>query len=168
MQYTESIRMENPVLLTFAIFFHDIVYDSSSSTNERDSVEVFKKFCSDAGSALSSNEVQTVCDWIMLTAEHHSDKEIEGDCALFLDCDLAVLALPFPQYSKYSEGIRREYCLFDAKTFAVKRTQALKTLLASKVIFHTPEIRDRLESAARKNMQQEQKFLEMTTRVLKD
>jgi len=34
------------VVISYAIFFHDVVYDAKSSTNEKDSAKVFRKFAS--------------------------------------------------------------------------------------------------------------------------
>lgn len=101
-----------------------------------------------------------VSEWIMMTASHHSVNNVEGDLAIFLDCDLAVLALPFPQYSMYSEGIRREYCYHDATTFATRRKEALHNLISAERLFHTVNVCASLEKQARLNIEREMKSLD--------
>lgn len=60
--------------------------------NEIQSAEMFRKFCADA-SCISKADENEVAEWILQTANHH-EKRVQGDLAIFLDSDLAVLSLP--------------------------------------------------------------------------
>lgn len=50
---------------------------------------MFKRFCSETGMAISQADAQIVCDWIMLTAEHHRGAtQVVGPHRLF--CSVGV------------------------------------------------------------------------------
>ena len=92
-----------------AIWFHDCVYNPSSSTNEEDSVLVLKKFSRETH--LSDNIIESVSEVIRMTKDHLLYlREGKTDWAqIFLEMDLSILGAESGRYSEYSEQIKKEY-----------------------------------------------------------
>jgi len=65
-KHENSIRDHTCVLL--AIFFHDIIYDAKSTTNEEDSAQMFRRLAIDAG--INAMLVEKVCRYIIETKKH--------------------------------------------------------------------------------------------------
>lgn len=105
--------------IAMAIFFHDVIYDPNSSTNEEDSAKLFMDFanCTNFPRALA----HCVSGHILATATHisggsdggGSQQEDEGQegvpgdnnaRALFMDLDLAVLGRPTAAYLDGGRG----------------------------------------------------------------
>ena len=96
-EQSTRVSVERKDLVALAVFFHDAVYSATSATNEEDSTELFRQFSKQAG--ISESDSKTVCSWILMTADHHGT-HAEGDAALFLDLDLAVLGARYPEYAR--------------------------------------------------------------------
>ena len=122
--------MTRPDLVSFAIFFHDVIYDPTKSDNEKLSAEMWMKFASENTDIVSNEDANQVFDWIMSTAAHmkHS-KTATGDLAIFLDIDLGVLGWSTPRYFEYSEQISREYQHVPVPQFIEGRSTAMQTFL---------------------------------------
>src|SRR5687768_6407270 len=84
-----EVKMKS--MLLFAAFFHDVVYDPGSSSNERESAAIAR----DAMQQLSvpRDVIEDTVHLILLTRSHANvDRSaITHDMLLFLDMDLAIL-----------------------------------------------------------------------------
>lgn len=151
-------RDKDAVLL--AIFFHDIVYDArggGGGNNERDSAEVFRTFARDELAGFGSERAERVHGWIVQTATHRCAPEDDGDCRLFMDFDMAILASPPHEYRAYAHAVRREYAHLSSLAWCWGRSRFLSQLARadSPPIFATPAFRAHGESAARRNAAEE-------------
>lgn len=142
--------------LVLAIFFHDVVYDPKSATNEEDSAKLFEAFCSNVG--IEDELKSRVVRYILATKQHTATED--NACAQFLlDIDMAVLGKQQDAYWKYAALIRREYSFVEHDVYCEKRAEVLKGFL-EQPIFGTKVMKDALEKQARENLEAEIESLE--------
>ncbi|KAI8996008.1 hypothetical protein BC832DRAFT_567974 [Gaertneriomyces semiglobifer] len=159
-----AMSVQDPIALRLAIFFHDVIYDPVSKSNELDSVTTFNQFASDAG--LDDELITTVGCYICCTIRHTLSNASElpaslmNDPKLFLDLDLAVLGRPDDGYNRYADEIRREYCHVSEPDYCTGRAAVLKGFLARERLYFTEYFRDTLEARARSNVAKEIQRLE--------
>lgn len=132
-----------------AIWFHDVIYDTRSSNNEKQSA----KF---AGVWLESVQyptdgIERVCQIILDTKSHEPSIEASS---LVLDLDLAILAAPRHLYVEYSTAIRKEYSWVPANEYRAARIKFLEKMLSRKVLFNTQQFQNK-EQLARTNIASE-------------
>lgn len=157
-------EIHNYSVMRFAVFYHDVVYDALSSSNEEDSAALF----SSTELGLNKAMKDLVVKFILATKSHScSDDESESaattrDLQLFLDLDMAVLGLKsLADYKTYCRQVRIEYRHLSDYAWAKGRARFIVSTLepgavaATTHIFHTPELRNRLEANARRNLRWE-------------
>lgn len=153
----EHIRqhLHQPHIIALALYYHDVIYNSMRSDNELKSAE----YMSDNLSYyLNDQQCQHIYDLIMMTATHQltelADKDNRSDAAYFLDMDLSILGMPWPEYEHYAQAIRQEYAHVPMTDYKTGRTQVLQTLLAHPRLYLT-EHYQQLETQARTNLEHE-------------
>ena len=120
--------LASPSAVLAAIFFHDLVYDPKSKTNEKDSAILWEQFASEAKLA-DAELVANVSDFILQTASHMSVdvEKASFDKLTFLDLDLSILGSSEKDYSAYASQIRQEYAHVEDDAFkagfVTKRTK---------------------------------------------
>jgi predicted metal-dependent HD superfamily phosphohydrolase len=150
-QYAE--QLENPMLIDFAIFFHDLIYNAKRKDNELKSADMAKTL---VARYLPKEEMQFVYDLIMSTAGHKPKIEDSSDQLWFLDFDLAVLAAEKETYKAYAEGIKEEYkTWYSFLVYNSGRKDVLKTFLKRKRLYFTEEFYGNYEEKARANIEWE-------------
>ncbi|EED95521.1 predicted protein, partial [Thalassiosira pseudonana CCMP1335] len=118
-------------IATFAAFFHDVVYNPKSATNEKDSAELFVQFASalwEVVISLSSKEC------IIATATHINSSTQANETnnillATFLDADMSTLGRSEEAYDKYAGCIRKEYVFVERDVYCQKRAEILESFL---------------------------------------
>lgn len=131
---------------TMAIWFHDAIYDPTSKTNEEDSAALAGERLLDA--EWEQDDIKLV-QRIVLDTKRHEPSCPES--APVLDLDLMSLALPWPEFSRNTEAIRREYAHVADADFAAGRRAFFATMLQRQRLFYTP-FGDALEPIARENL----------------
>ncbi|XVJ69334.1 MAG: hypothetical protein HEQ39_06545 [Rhizobacter sp.] len=149
-------HFDDPRTVLMALLFHDAVYVVGESTNEWRSAELAQQSLQ-RHSNLTASERDRVSELIMLTAHHHQPTVLDGDAASFIDIDLAVLGSDWTTYQAYALGVAREFCpaVVSRALFQVGRRRFLQRLLSQPRVFLTPNMRERCEDAARRNLQLE-------------
>jgi predicted metal-dependent HD superfamily phosphohydrolase len=136
-----------------AIWFHDAVYDTARSDNERQSAELATELL--AGVA-GNERLEFIAAMIRASANHRVPVSMQApaadDCALFLDMDLAILASPAEEFAAYERAVRREYDWVPEKQWLAGRSQVLRNFLARPFIYASPQFRRSHEAAARSNL----------------
>ncbi len=132
---------------TMAVWFHDAIYDARSKTNEEDSAALAGDRLRTAGWPLE--RIQRV-QGIVLDTKRHLPKTPAA--AAVLDLDLMSLALPWPEFARNTEAIRREYAHVPDADFAAGRRAFFATMLQRERLFFTA-FGATLEAAARANLQ---------------
>jgi len=152
-----QVQLEKPLIISLAIFFHDLVYDPKSSTNEEDSVQRFDAFAKEA--ELNKTARTLVASYIQATKSHSLENLEDSDLGFFLDFDLAVLGRSPAGYLEYAKDIRREFTHVPPATYRSERSKILSTFLGCEHIFVTSCMRNDLEANARKNLSDEIELL---------
>lgn len=129
-----------------ALLYHDIVYavDAAHGENERQSATALLD-AHPGGEAAAA--------LVRLTASHGAGAPAEGDAALFLDCDLAILAASPERFAAYERQVEAEYTqVIPAGAYAIGRAAFLARMRASTRLFLSPYFYERLEARARENL----------------
>lgn len=132
--------------LGYAIWFHDAVYEPGRPDNETLSADWAR-----TSLAAEPNLAARVAHVIEMT-KSHADGEADGDAALFLDMDVAILGAPWETYCAYAAGIRAEYPHIVDPAFAAGRGAFLAKQLEHERTFRTELYEDELGQQARANM----------------
>jgi predicted metal-dependent HD superfamily phosphohydrolase len=148
----EELASDDLDTIALAIWFHDLVYDSTRDDNESASAGLAREFITN--SALAAR----VSDLIMAT-RHNSPATDEGMRSI-CDVDLSILGAPAGRYAEYTAAIQMEYCWVEDRVYREKRAQVLRAFLNRKRIYQTAHFFDRLEHPARANVRCELTELE--------
>jgi len=134
---TISKIIRDSISMTFAVFFHDIIYDPLSKENEDKSAEAFTSFFQEAN--VQNLDCLIVVDYIAATKTHSTDEhKIDGnygasDMHLFLDLDMAILSVNPEDYNLYATNIRKEYSHFTDDVYCKGRSQVLENFLSHRI-----------------------------------
>lgn len=143
-----------PEEVRLAVLYHDAIYEAGRKDNEARSAELAVAHI-DRWLADSGIDAARVADLINLTARHGTlaPQDVDRDAALFLDCDMAILAAEPAVFAAYDRGITAEYRgHVPAWLFKLNRRRFLKALLAKERIFLSDWFHQRLDAQARINL----------------
>lgn len=168
LQYLSQLREETHIIsmtpedeqtILLAIFFHDAIYDPKSTTNEQDSVQLFREFAQNAAISRGHDECSLAINverFILATRDHFVNlSESNSPLAVFLDLDMAVLGKQSVAYRAYASLIRKEYSFVDHVTYCTKRAEVLEGFLKQERIYGTDAMRNAFEGQARQNLHDE-------------
>ncbi|AYZ11093.1 hypothetical protein EGY05_03770 [Chryseobacterium arthrosphaerae] len=148
-------RISRFTLLSFAVFYHDIIYDVTSKSNEEKSAVTAEKRLSELG--LSHEEIKIVSDQILATKSHQKSENM--DINYLLDADLSVLGKDRETYLVYTQMIRKEYSIYPDFLYKPGRKKVLRHFLELENIFKTEYFRDQYETQAKENIETELRLL---------
>jgi len=131
----------------FAIWFHDIVYDTRAADNEERSAVIAAEFLS--VTALGA----VVAD--LIRATKHDTPPVTRDAGLLCDIDLSILGRAPDEYDAYARAIREEYAWVPFPQYAEARTRVLEGFLARQTIFVMGELEERFGKQAKVNLARE-------------
>jgi len=132
-----SKTIQDSTSMTFAAFFHDVIYDPLSKENEDKSAEAFSLFFKEAN--VQNLDCSVVVEYIVATKTHSTDEHrLDGnwgttDLHLFLDLDMAILSVNEADYNHYAAKIRKEYSHFTEDAYCKGRAQVLENFLSHRV-----------------------------------
>jgi predicted metal-dependent HD superfamily phosphohydrolase len=147
-----EVPVEDPGAIVAAAFFHDVVYDPRSSTNEADSAALARRTL-DSWAPERLDEVERL---ILATRTHDAT---DAAASVLLDADLAVLGAEPSVYEAYRRGVRAEYAHVHHDNWRSGRAAVLQSFLDRPRIFHTAAFASR-EARARANLLAELTSLE--------
>lgn len=135
-----------------AVLLHDVIYVPGAPDNEERSALLVPEWTRAFGVDVDVGAVQTL---IRATADHGANLGAQGDLALFLDCDMAILGTPAQVYDRYIEQVRLEYAdLVDEAGFRAGR-RAFVAGLVGKPVFLSERFRNLYEERAQRNLRRE-------------
>ncbi|MEY8760927.1 HD domain-containing protein [Chryseobacterium tongliaoense] len=141
--------------ISFAIFYHDVIYDASSKTNEEKSAEFaqirFQKL------SIDQESVDQVCKQILATKMHQKSGDI--DTNYLLDADLSILGKDLETYLDYTRKIRKEYSIYPDFLYKPGRKKVLQHFSELENIFKTDYFKDQYEVQAKLNIEYELRSL---------
>lgn len=139
-------------LLGLAVYFHDVVYDTTAADNEERSAAYAGTALAELG--LTPVVIDEVRRLILLTKAHEAaPDDITGN--LFLDADLAILGAQRTRYAAYTRAVRQEYFWVPEEQYRVGRTQVLRRFLHRNQIYFCQRLFHRREARARRNLHRE-------------
>jgi predicted metal-dependent HD superfamily phosphohydrolase len=146
-----GLQPHRPHLVLLAIFFHDIIYDPKSGTNEEDSAALYNTFAAAVGQGAA--EAAVVHHYILATKTHTAAESAhDPDLSIVLDVDLAILGADSSTYAEYARQIRCEYAHVPSDVYCAKRAAVLRELSSSAHLYSTATCRAQLEANARQNL----------------
>lgn len=153
----ETVKMKilDFTAISFSIFYHDVIYDATSKSNEEKSAVKAEKRLAELH--IDKDKITIISEQILATKSHqHSDQE---DTNYLLDADLSVLGKDFKTYLEYTQNIRKEYSIYPDFLYKPGRKKVLKHFLELESIFKTEYFKDRYESQAKENIAEELRLL---------
>jgi predicted metal-dependent HD superfamily phosphohydrolase len=157
LQFCERYKdqLQDPDVVAFAIFYHDVIYNVLRKDNEPRSAQLAVKRLSNL--QVPAENIEQVKRYIEATQTHAVTAAVThvGDLQLFLDFDMSILGAPWEAYEAYTRQVRREYRIYPDKLYNAGRKQFLEHCLQTDHIFQTPVFREKYEGIARENMARE-------------
>lgn len=144
-----EVSAHKPKELELAIFFHDFIYNTSSTQNELMSAEVAKDFLSK--NPIDKRSVNRVYSLILSTKHSYSLNEV--DQKLLSDLDLSILGEESRTFDLYESNIRKEFQSVPKPIYIRERIKLLKKFLDKNFIYHNEHFKIKYESMARTNIQ---------------
>lgn len=145
-------KVQNRDAFYFAVWFHDVIYDTKRSDNEEKSAEFAAEAL--AGLGVPEQTVATTREMILAT-KHHRAGDLSWDMKAFLDLDTSILGAPQEIYEEYGRAIRKEYSWVPDLLYRKGRVKVLNDFLVRERIYNTEEIRAKYETQARHNIAEE-------------
>ncbi|WDS36260.1 hypothetical protein [Pseudoxanthomonas sp.] len=143
-----------PREVQLAVLYHDAIYEAGRGDNEARSARLAQEQIAHWSPEMGIDAARVV-QLIELTARHGSlaPADVDAEAALFLDCDMAILAASPEAFDAYDRGIAQEYgAVVPGWIFRRKRREFLKGLLARERIYLSDFFHARLDAAARANL----------------
>lgn len=148
-------RIKNFTAVSFAVFYHDIIYNSASKSNEEKSASYAESRLGNLG--LPQDLISKITTQIIATKTHQ--KAEDTDTNYLLDADLSILGKDPEVYLDYTRKIRKEYFIYPDLLYKPGRKKVLKHFLELESVFKTDEFRGKYELKSKKNMAEELKIL---------
>jgi predicted metal-dependent HD superfamily phosphohydrolase len=152
--------LQDPISVSLAAWFHDFIYDSQASDNERQSANAAKELLTnidvtnDSSPRQIAQKIDRIQQLILATSSHQIAPN-DPDMCIFLDADLAILGTDPVIYQAYSRAIRCEYSWVSDADYRVGRIRVLESFLERDRLYYTDILFDELESIARLNLKTE-------------
>ncbi|MBL8481890.1 MAG: N-methyl-D-aspartate receptor NMDAR2C subunit [Rhodocyclaceae bacterium] len=132
-----------------ALWYHDAIYLPARPDNEAQSarlaLQVLRGCAADAAMEARVHA--------LILATRHAVQPVGRDAELLVDVDLAILGAPEARYDAFESQIRAEYAAVPDLLFRHGRAKLLREFLARPAIYSTALLHERLEAAARANLQ---------------
>lgn len=141
-------RLQNPLAVAFAIFFHDAIYNTRLKGIEERCAKLAYRISTFIG---LSKEFATIV-YNLILASRHIDIPSDIDTEYFVDIDLSSLSLPPVGFEANTTLIRLEYRDRTDLEFATGRYNVLQKLLKRDSIYYTAYYKDKCEAQARINL----------------
>ncbi len=148
-------ELEDWDVVSFSIFYHDIVYNVKRQKNEERSAEIAAEKLSLLG--LEPKRIER-CKEQILATKHHKFSD-DSDTSYLIDFDLAILGDTFEKYSIYAQNVRKEYSIYPDIFYIKGRKKVVRSFLDSERIFRTKRFFELREKKARDNLRKELEIL---------
>ena len=148
-------RISDFTAVSFSVFYHDVIYDATSKSNEEKSAATAEKRLTEFG--LNQDKIVLISSQIIATKAHQ--KSENEDTNYLLDADLSILGKDFRTYMEYTQMIRKEYSIYPDFLYKPGRKKVLKHFLELEGIFKTDYFKEKYEAQARENIAAEIQLL---------
>lgn len=141
-------KIESFTVISFSVFYHDVVYDAASKSNEEKSAELAESKLQELN--IDQNLIIKVSRQIIATKSHRESDD--SDTNYLLDADLSILGQDAETYREYTQKIRKEYSLYPDLLYKPGRKKVLRHFLELDSIFKTEDFREKYEKRTRENI----------------
>lgn len=141
--------VHSPAEVEIALWFHDAVYHTRSNQNEQESAGWAVRFLQQAG--VARDRCHQVHHLIMATQDHAVKND--GDTALMVDIDLAILGQETNTFAAFEAHIRQEYAWVPVAEYCQRRSKILATFLQRPHVYQTGYFQERYDAIAQTNLQ---------------
>ncbi|HCA06891.1 hypothetical protein [Chryseobacterium sp.] len=152
---TVKEHIKDPVAISYSVFYHDIIYDATSKSNEEKSALRAEERLQQLG--LNAEMISKVSSQILATKSHQLSDD--SDTNYLLDADLSILGKDLEVYLDYTRKIRKEYSIYPDLLYKPGRRKVLKHFLELESIFKTTDFREQYEQQAKQNITTELQLL---------
>jgi predicted metal-dependent HD superfamily phosphohydrolase len=136
---------QRPAEVELALWFHDAVCVAGRTDNEAKSADWARRVLRAAVVPDAVGARVAGC----ILATRHDPVPAEGDAALVVDIDHAVLGRSGEPFEAFERDVRAEYRWTSGFVYRRRRRRALKALLERPAIYTVPTFRERFETPAR-------------------
>lgn len=143
-------NLDNPDIVAFSIFYHDIIYNIWKKDNEEKSADLALKELSQIN--IHTFYLEQIHKLILATKTHQAN---DNDTKWLVDFDLAILGKPSEVYQNYAKLIRKEYKLVPNFMYKKGRKKVLQHFIDKPFIYATDEFRSLYENQAKENLTNE-------------
>ena len=150
----ENVSIENRITLILAAFYHDAIYNATSSKNEEESAKILRTDFNKIN--IESEIIDLAIQFILDTKTHQSTHSLSQ---LFLDMDLSILGVESEAYLAYTKQVRKEFKCFPDLIYRIGRKKFIQKTLAQPFIFYNDNFRNKLEKKVIENLTNELKTL---------
>jgi len=144
----------DPDAISFAIWYHDVIYDTRRQDNEERSATLA---CTSLGYLCVAADTIAEVEKMIKATKNHRAEYLSVDGELFLDLDISILGAPAGLYREYSRAIRQEYDWVPRPMYRSGRSRILNDFLQRRRIFFTEQMNAKFEDQARRNLEDELK-----------
>jgi predicted metal-dependent HD superfamily phosphohydrolase len=148
---------ESPDEVEFAIWLHDVVYDSKAADNEEKSALLASEILVGGGGT------EAKCDRVrdLIFATRHNEPPLTQDARLLVDIDLSILGQPPDVYDIYERNIREEYSWVPVAAYLAGRSDILRNFLNRPRLYFTERFEAMYGLQAKDNLRRAISALEM-------
>ncbi len=147
-------QLSSPDIVSFSIFYHDIIYDIWKKDNEEKSAEFALRELQKID--LPAPFYKEIENQILATKTHQAESL---DSKFMIDFDLSILGQSNEIYIDYTKKIRKEYRLIPSILYKKGRKKVLKHFLAKENIYSTVPFKNLYEKQAKENLANELKTI---------
>ncbi len=151
----------NPDALELAIWFHDVIYEPGKPDNEARSAALYRQL----SDGVHANATRGLVDRLIMATLHLGSELEDGDADYMVDIDLSSFGLPWEEFLRDSENLRREATHLDDAQFHQRARAFHQTLRARERFFHTDFFAERLETRAHENIERYLELIENRSRA---
>lgn len=134
--------------IEFALWYHDLVYDPRSKTNEEESAAFAVRHVSNLGFRASFAKR---VEFLILETKHTASPN-DPSAQVVVDLDLSPLGIAPAAFDQNSAEIQEEYSFVPDEDFKRGRSRFLRSLLERPSIYSTPYAGNKYEWRARQNL----------------
>jgi predicted metal-dependent HD superfamily phosphohydrolase len=139
---------EQPAEVELALWFHDAIYNTRKSDNEKRSAEWARE--SAIAGSVSDDQATRIFELVMAT--RHNALPVGRDAEVLVDVDLGILGAEAPRFDEYETQIRQEYSWVPDFIYRRERRKVLQEFANRTSVYSTKYFRDEFESRARDNL----------------
>lgn len=139
---------EQPAEVELALWFHDAIYNTRKSDNEKRSAEWASESAIAGG--LSDEQASRIFELVMATK--HNALPVGLDAEVLVDVDLGILGAESARFDEYEIQVRQEYAWVPEFLYRRERRKVLQEFAKRASIYSTKYFRDEFESRARDNL----------------